>query len=106
MTREATVVREVFLDSPGELKLNFGYSDQLVLEIDGEEIFNGENTFESSPVWEDRGYVSIDEEIVHNLTAGKHRITARLKAIEPFGFGLALILEGEGFSLVPPQISF
>jgi hypothetical protein len=106
MTREVTLVREIFLDSAGEIRFNLGYSDQLSFEVNGEEIFRGENTFESSPVWEDRGYVSIDEEISHHLGEGKHRLTARLKATEPFGFGLALIIEGEGYRMVPAQVSY
>jgi hypothetical protein len=105
-TREATLIREIEVHEGGNFEFSPGFSDQLILEIDGDIIFQGENTFAPGSVWEERGYVSIADGISHYLSAGVHRITARLKATEPFGFGIALIIEGENYTLFPPQISY
>jgi hypothetical protein len=72
--------------SDGELELNLGFSDQLSLELDGEVIFEGHNTFAGFDDYEARGYVYPGMISVSRMVSkGVHRLTARLKATETFG---------------------
>lgn len=67
-------------------------------------IFAGTNTFHSSPNWSERGYVSMVNQVSHPLTPGLHKLTVTLKSKEPFGFGLALRVEGGKYNLLPAHL--
>jgi hypothetical protein len=73
--------------------------------VDEQVIFSGENLYHSSPHWNERGYVSLDQqEVSIPLSQGRHRILADLQAKEYFGFGLALKVEGGEYHLLPAQL--
>jgi hypothetical protein len=84
-----------------DLEVRFGFSDELLLQIDGETIFHGINLFHDSPAWERRGYVSLDHSAIQILPPGRHRLEARLKASEPFGWGLIAGMQGAHYRLLP-----
>jgi hypothetical protein len=101
---EVRLVREVEVQTDGNFTFNVGFSDQLTLQIDDEVVFKGENLYQNSPKWEERGYVKPDQQIECFLHKGIHRLTAILKAMENFGFGIALNIEGDGYRLLPAQL--
>jgi len=101
---EVRLVREVKVQTGGKFTFNVGFSDQLTLQIDDEVVFKGENLYQNSPKWEERGYVKPDQQIECFLHKGIHRLTAILKAKENFGFGLALNIEGDGYRLLPAHL--
>jgi len=101
---EVSLIRDVKVHKDGMFVFNVGFSDQLTLQIDGEVIFSGENLFRSSPKWNERGYVKVDQPVSHHLSKGTHRITAILKAKEYFGFGVAIIIEGDEYRLLPAHL--
>ena len=92
------------VETAGEFIFHLGFSDEITLQIDGEEVFTGENLFHVSPKWEERGYVRPDQAVSRYLSQGTHRLTAILKAREYFGFGLALRLEGAGYHWLPAEL--
>jgi hypothetical protein len=103
--QEVKLIREIDVREAGDFVFKVGFSDQLKFQIDGEVVFTGENLFHASPKWEERGYVRPDHQIVHRLDKGMHRVTAILNAKEYFGFGIALNIEGAGYSLLPAHLS-
>lgn len=103
--QEVKLIREINVREAGDFVFKVGFSDQLTFQIDGEVVFTGENLYHASPKWEERGYVRPDHQIVHHLGKGTHRFTAILKAKEYFGFGIALCIDGAGYSLMPAHLS-
>lgn len=95
---------EMRVDEAGEFVFHLGFSDEITFQVDGEDVFTGENLFHVSPKWEERGYVRPDQSIRRSLSQGTHRLTAILKAREYFGFGLALNIEGAGYHVLPAQL--
>lgn len=102
--QEVKLIREINVQKAGDFIFNVGFSDQISFQIDGEVVFTGENIFHTSPKWEERGYVKPDQQISHSMSQGTHRLTATLKAKEYFGFGIALNIEGTGYSLLPAHL--
>jgi hypothetical protein len=98
---EVKLSRDFEMVEDGELRIEFGFSDDLILQIDGEPIFTGEHIFKSSPTWEDSGYVSLENELDHQLNKGIHQLTAVLKSREHFGFGITLSLDGADYRILP-----
>jgi hypothetical protein len=99
---EAELIRSIEMPADGNLTFRVGFSDDLVLLVDEDVIFSGENLYQSSPHWEERGYVSLQQDQVnHHLTKGGHQIKAILKKKESFGFGITLSVEGDKHHLLP-----
>jgi hypothetical protein len=98
---EVQLIRNIEMHEDGNLTFRVGFSDELVLQVDEEVIFSGVNLFQSSPHWEERGYVSLQDQVNHPLTKGVHQIKAVLKLKEPFGFGLMMSIEGDQYNLLP-----
>lgn len=74
-----------------KLNLEFGFSDELALSLDGQEIYTGQNLFKPSPEWKERGYVDIDTaRVTLDISEGEHELAARIRATEYFGWGLIL----------------
>jgi hypothetical protein len=101
---EVHLARQIEMLESGSLTFSVGFSDDLALQIDDQVIFTGQNTYQSSPNWADRGYVSMDEQVSHHLSQGPHTITATLKAKEFFGFGMILRIEGSEYRLLPAHL--
>lgn len=95
---EAHLGRTLVLEKATDVTLRFGFSDVLIIKVDGEVVFEGSHTFAPSGDWGTQGYVTLDRERSLSLPAGEHRIELQLKRTEPFGFGFIFSLEGEGIS--------
>jgi hypothetical protein len=96
--------RWIEMEESGSLTLRIGFSDALSLCVDEEEIFRGENLFHNSPHWAERGYVSMDTQVMQALTKGRHQLTAILQAKEGFGFGMALAIDGDAHTILPATL--
>jgi hypothetical protein len=89
---EAHLTRQFRLEEPSNVEFKFGFSDEIALQVDGEIVFEGDNTFKTSPHWHDQGYVSLDRHLTVSLPSGIHTIDIRLRRTEAFGFGFQLAL--------------
>jgi len=101
---QVRLVRWVELVESANLTFNLGFSDELSFQVDEQEIFTGQNLFQPSPIWSERGYVSMDQSVCQSLSPGLHKLVATLKAREFFGFGLALGIEGGEYRLLPAHL--
>jgi hypothetical protein len=98
---EALLTRRLAMATAGEVELAFGFSDELALAVDGEELFTGANTFKGFGSYEERGYAHLGAQSVRlRLEPGIHQLTARLKVTEGFGWGMILALRGEGIQFL------
>ncbi len=98
---EVTLTRQLEAQSETELQLDLGFSDELSLDLDGETIFEGTNTFSGFGSYEERGYVHAGHHsVTRKISPGIHRLTARLKVTEYFGWGLVVTLNGQNVSLL------
>jgi hypothetical protein len=89
----AVLSHEFEIAGQGQLALSFGFSDELILELDGEQLFQGENLWKDSREWAERGYVDLRSHTLNlSLAAGKHFLKARLAVKEYFGWGLVASL--------------
>ena len=100
----ARLVRWIEMAESGTLTFRLGFSDVLLLQVDEQEIFDGENLFHNTPNWSERGYVSLDTRVSHPLSSGLHKLTATLQTKEFFGFGLSLAIEGGTYRLLPAHL--
>lgn len=99
---EVTLSRRFTLEQDCEVKMAFGFSDDLSLAIDGEAVFAGTHTFKPSPDRAGRGYVQHGaSRLSRKLGAGEHTVQAKVRATEGFGWGLAFSIEAEGLELLP-----
>ena len=105
--REATLLRHFELVTACTVQIEFGFSDELALLIDGLKIFDGINQFKSFASIADRGWVRPDaEKLSLPLPAGTHELKARLKESESFGWGLALRATAESYLPSAPGFHF
>ena len=101
---EVRLVRRFETPEGGAVTFEFGFSDALSLELDGQMIFNGENTFKGFADRAARGYVELGMQSLRQMLApGAHRLAAVLRVSEPFGWGLALAAHGEGLRWLPVE---
>jgi hypothetical protein len=94
-------------ETPGEgaVTFEFGFSDALSLELDGQVIFSGETTFKGFADRAARGYVELGQQSLQQvLSPGTHCLTAALRVSEGFGWGLALSAHGEGLQWLPVEL--
>ncbi len=73
-----------------QVEFGFGFSDELSLAIDGQELFHGENLWQGMQAgYDTHGYIIAGQQ--HSalwLGAGEHQLTATLSASEYFGWGM------------------
>lgn len=101
---KARLVRRFETSEEGEITLEFGFSDVLSLELDGEVLYRGENTFGGFADRAARGYVELGMESVRQVLAtGSHCLAAELEVSEGFGWGLVLAARGEGLRPEPVE---
>lgn len=63
----------------------------------GDLLHSARKTFRDLDTCESRGYVVQGTAVAQAmLSAGRHVLTARLKTLEPFGWGLTVAVQGEG----------
>jgi hypothetical protein len=102
--KEVRLVREIEVHKAGTFIFHVGFSDQLTFQINNEVIYTGENLFHNAPEWDKRGYVRPDQPIHYPLGKGTYQLVARLEAKEYFGFGIAVIIEGDNYRLLPANL--
>lgn len=99
---EVTLTRQFELAASEQVQLSFGFSDELVLLLDEQIVFEGTQTFANMNSYEARGYVEPGQHALsRSLEPGVHTLTARLKTTEYFGWGLVLSLQGRQIRLLP-----
>lgn len=102
--REVRLIRRFEMPAEGELTFAFGFSDELSLELDGQELFSGENLFTGFADRAARGYPEPGMESLRQVVVGgTHQLTALLRVSEGFGWGLALAAHGEGLRWLPAE---
>jgi hypothetical protein len=102
---QVRLTRQFELSAAGEVAFEFGFSDVLCLELDGQEIFQEENTFTGFQDRANRGYAELGTHAVRQaLTPGQHRLVAELELKEPFGWGWVLAAHGEGLRWLPAEL--
>jgi hypothetical protein len=102
---QARLVRRFEMAARGAVGFEFGFSDSLALELDGQLIFDGRNTFQGFADRAARGYVELESQSLEQvLEPGSHCLTALLGASEGFGWGLALAVHGEGLRWLPAEL--
>lgn len=101
---QARLTRHLQVQEETTLEVQFGFSDALELQVDGQTIYTGENLWHDEPQWERRGYVALRERVTARLTPGPHRLAAVLKVSEYFGWGLALALGDGPYQLLPAEL--
>ncbi|MEW6046802.1 MAG: hypothetical protein AB1609_10025 [Bacillota bacterium] len=93
---EATVYRDFCVDGSGAVALRFGFSDEIELFVDARKVFSGTHRHTGFASRQSRGYIEPGANVVRvPVTAGRHVVLARLRATEPFGWGIVLALSGE-----------
>ncbi len=101
---EAHLLRRFELVEEATVRLDFGFSDELTLAVDGEELFAGEHRFHGFTDRRSRGYADVgNESITHRLPAGRHELAALLRVHEGFGWGLAMRVRGQGLHWLPAE---
>ena len=101
---EVRLTRRFELPEDADVTFEFGFSDALTLEVDGQVIFSDENTFRGFADRAARGYVELGMQSLRRMLAhGAHRLTAVLRVTEAFGWGLALAAHGEGLRWLPEE---
>jgi hypothetical protein len=87
------------------IELEFGFSDELTLQIDDQVIFTGQNIFHDVSEWDQRGYVAPTNRAQHTFAPGRHQLCATLKGTEPyFGWGLIVNMRGGNVKLLPTSL--
>jgi hypothetical protein len=103
-TKTARLIRCFETSEEGEITFEFGFSDVLSLELDGQVIYRGENTFAGFADRAGRGYAELGMESVRPvLASGRHCLAAELEVTEGFGWGLVLAARGEGLRWLPAE---
>jgi len=102
---EVHLVRRFEAPQAGAVTLDFGFSDLLTLELDGETVFSGENTFKGFADRAARGYAELGTHSVQRvLPAGPHCLAAKLRTNEGFGWGLVMAVQGERLKWLPVEL--
>ena len=103
VSREEVVLTQQFeAASDGQVELGFGFSDELSLELDGEVVFGGSNTFAGFADYGARGYAYAGmNSVARRVSKGVHRLRARSRGTEPFGWGLVVAISGQDLRLLP-----
>lgn len=102
---EARLIRRFETRQKGTVRFEYGFSDVLSLELDGQVIFQGENTFKGFEDRAARGYPELGQQSLHQeLLPGTHCLAAVLRVSEPFGWGLALAAYGKGLRWSPVEL--
>jgi len=102
---EVCLTRQFEALSHRELELRLGFSDELTLELNGEVVLEGSNTFAGFADYEARGYAYHGKHAVRRaVSEGTHRLAATLKVTEPFGWGLVAAVVGQEVRWLPAAL--
>lgn len=103
--KEVTLTRRFTLQVQSKIIMSFGLSDDLTLSIDGLPLYASTKPFRPTAGATGRGYIEFDTcKMTRVLGGGTHALSVRLRVTEPFGWGLALSLTGDGLDLLPPGL--
>ncbi|RPI87653.1 MAG: hypothetical protein EHM41_04160 [Chloroflexi bacterium] len=101
-TGKAVLTRQIQAEADSCLDFCFGFSDEIILYLDGNEIYQGQNTFQGFGSYNERGYIEQNANILRiPMKKGRHEISAALCTTEPFGWGIAASLQGENLTVLP-----
>ena len=96
-TSQVTLRKHFTTQQAGGLALAFGFSDELVLTLDGKQVYSGDHLWKPSSEWKERGYVDIRHAKLNvELPAGEHELVAALRRKEYFGWGIILKMQLTG----------
>jgi hypothetical protein len=102
---KARLVRRFEVSEEAEIAFEFGFSDVLSLELDGEVVCRAQNTFRGFDDRAARGYVELGTGAVRRmLEIGSHHLAAELSVSEGFGWGLILAARGPGLRWLPAEL--
>jgi hypothetical protein len=102
---EVRLTRRFEIAESQKIRFEFGFSDALSLELDGQVIFSGEHIFQGFADRASRGYPELGTESVQQaLNPGAHSLAATLKVSEGFGWGMALAAHCEGLHWLPVEL--
>ncbi|MGE5580312.1 MAG: hypothetical protein ACM3WU_09745 [Bacillota bacterium] len=100
--KEVTLSRRFVLEHDAEMRMAFGFSDDIAILLDGETVFAGSHTYRPTPDRAGRGYVQPGQhKTTKKLPAGAHTVSVKVRNSEPFGWGLAFSMSAEGMELLP-----
>jgi hypothetical protein len=103
--KRARLLRRFETSEEQELVLEFGFSDQLSLELDGGVVYRGKNTFSGFGDRAARGYAELGMASHRQvLPAGSHSLAAELEMTEGFGWGMVLAAWGPELHWLPPEL--
>ena len=95
--KHVLLTRKFALEAEVSVDIDLGFSDSLVLKLDGEEIYSGENLFKGFGDRSQRGYAEPGiGQVTVTCSAGEHVLEVEVSVNEPFGWGLIMSLEAEG----------
>lgn len=93
---EVLLYRDFWVARPGTLALAFAFGDELELLVDAVRVFEGRHVRTDELSRAGRGYVEPGSHTARTpVRPGRHVLVARLRALEPLGWGLAVRLTGE-----------
>jgi hypothetical protein len=99
---EVRLRRRFKVGHAGEVELGVGFSDLLVLRLDGVLLFEGLNEFKGFDEPADRGWVEVGPAAVRaRVEAGEHELEATLRMTEPFGWGHIITMTGQDLRFLP-----
>jgi hypothetical protein len=103
--RKARLIRRFETSHEADIAFEFGFSDVLSLELDGEVVYKGENKFTGFTDRAARGYAELGKGSARQmLPAGSHLLAAELEESEGFGWGMVLAARGEGLRWLPAEL--
>lgn len=101
---EARLSRRFTSDFETDVEIALGLSDDLVLSLDGAPLFTATHIFSGFEDQGARGWVLPPvSSLSRRVDPGQHRLEAALRATEPFGWGLTVVLAGQGIHLLPAE---
>jgi hypothetical protein len=103
--RKIRLVRSFELLEETKVGFEFGFSDALTLELDGEALFEGENKFTGFADRASRGYAELGVGSIQvRLGSGRHHLAADLESSEEFGWGFTLAAHGNRLRWMPAEM--
>jgi hypothetical protein len=101
---EVRLIRRFETPEGGDVTFEFGFSDHLSLELDGQAICDAENTFKGFADRAARGYAEPGtHSLRQEMSPGTHCLAAKLRVSEAFGWGLALAARGKTLRWLPAE---
>ncbi|MFC1662001.1 hypothetical protein ACFL3S_11225 [Gemmatimonadota bacterium] len=86
-----SVLHSFHMPASQDVEFGLGFSDELILQLDGETIFQGENKFSGFESLMTRGWIVPESRKTKcHLAAGSHVLSATVRVTEPFGWGLTV----------------